>query len=194
MNIRLEITETIPEQIEEGILYVSFKYWTTAHKCGCGCGQKVVLRLSPNHWAITLNGDSVSMYPSVGNWQLPCKSHYWIEEGQIIPAGRWSDVEIKKNRILTKGKRTPFQTLRSREGQFSDFDDYREILTQQREPCSHGEPGHRLENIDESPDEMQCICRKDLRNPSIGWLKVIANGINQKWKSLLQRTRQSRHT
>lgn len=57
MKIRLQLTETIPEEIEEGILYVSLTYWTTAHKCGCGCGQKVVLRLGPKHWSITLNGE-----------------------------------------------------------------------------------------------------------------------------------------
>lgn len=114
MKIKLQITETIPEEIEEGILYVSFTYWTTAHKCGCGCGQKVVLRLSPKHWAITLNGESVSMYPSVGNWQLPCRSHYWIEDGRILQAGCWSDEEIMRNRAVTKGKRTHFQTQRSR--------------------------------------------------------------------------------
>ena len=114
MRLRLQLTETIPENIEEGVLYVSLTYWTTVHKCGCGCGQKVVLRLSPKHWAITLNGDSVSMYPSVGNWQLPCRSHYWIEEGRILHARRWSDAEIARNRLMTKGRRTPFQTPRSR--------------------------------------------------------------------------------
>ena len=119
MKLKLQLTETIPENIEEGILYVSLTYWTTAHKCGCGCGQKVVLRLSPKHWAITLNGESVSMYPSVGNWQLPCRSHYWIEEGRIIPAKRWSDTEIMRNRMMTKGRRTPLQTPRSRLEEYS---------------------------------------------------------------------------
>ena len=114
MRLRLQLTETIPENIEEGVLYVSLIYWTTVHKCGCGCGRKVVLRLSPKHWAITLNGDSVSMYPSVGNWQLPCRSHYWIEEGRILHARRWSDAEITRNRLMTKGRRTPLQTPRSR--------------------------------------------------------------------------------
>lgn len=192
MNIRLELTETIPAQIEEGVLYVSFKYWTTAHKCGCGCGQKVVLRLSPKHWAITLNGDSVSMYPSVGNWQLPCKSHYWIEEGQIVPARQWSDVEIQQNRILTKGKRTPFQTPHSREQKLSDFDTNAENLTQQREPCWHGESGHRLEEIDESSDEIQCRGRQDKGTTSFGWLKVIAHRIDRNWSNLLHRFRRSR--
>ena len=54
------------------------------------------------------------MYPSVGNWQLPCRSHYWIEEGEIIHAKQWSDAEIKRNRALTKGRRTPLQTQYSR--------------------------------------------------------------------------------
>ena len=114
MNLRIQLTETIPEDIDEGILYVSLTYWTTAHKCGCGCGQRVVLRLSPKHWAITLNGESVSMYPSVGNWQLPCRSHYWIEDGRILHARRWSESEIRQNRAITRGMRTPFQTPFSR--------------------------------------------------------------------------------
>ncbi len=111
MKIRLQITDEIPKKIEEGILYVSFKYWTTAHKCGCGCGQKVVLRLSPKHWTVMTNGESVSMYPSVGNWQLPCRSHYWIEEGRIVRARRWSDAQIKHNRAMTRGRRSAFPTM-----------------------------------------------------------------------------------
>ena len=134
MKLKLQITETIPEDIEEGILYVSLTYWTTAHKCGCGCGQKVVLRLSPKHWAITLNGEAVSMYPSVGNWQLPCRSHYWIEEGRIIHARRWSDTTIMRNRAMTKGRRTPFQTPRSRLNEYSQPEDSSDFLTRRGTP------------------------------------------------------------
>ncbi len=128
MKLKLQLTETIPQDIEEGILYVSLTYWTTAHSCGCGCGQKVVLRLSPRHWAITLNGESVSMYPSVGNWQLPCRSHYWIEEGRILHARPWSDTEIMRNRVMTKGMRTPFQAPRSRLGEYSQPEDSSDVL------------------------------------------------------------------
>ena len=119
MKLKLKITDTIPVDLEEGILYVSFKYWTTAHKCGCGCGQKVVLRIGPKYWAITLNGESVSMYPSVGNWQLPCQSHYWIEAGQILPAENWSDAEILRNRKLMRNKRTFDQMRCSRQHDMS---------------------------------------------------------------------------
>ena len=134
MKLKLQLTETIPEDIEEGILYVSLTYWTTAHKCGCGCGQKVVLRLSPKHWAITLNGEAVSMYPSVGNWQLPCRSHYWIEEGRILHARRWSDTEIMQNRVMTKGRRTPFQTPRSRLYEYAQLEDSSDVLTRRITP------------------------------------------------------------
>ena len=141
MKLRLQITETIPEDIEEGILYVSFTYWTTAHRCACGCGQKVVLRLSPKHWAITLNGESVSMYPSVGNWQLPCRSHYWIEEGRVLHARRWSDAEILRNRSVTKGRRTSFQTLRSRLYEFGQTEESADTQARQSAPYLKDDAG-----------------------------------------------------
>ena len=141
MKLTYQITETIPEDIEEGILYVSFTYWTTAHKCGCGCGRKVVLRLSPKHWAITLNGESVSMYPSVGNWQLPCRSHYWIEEGRILQARRWSDAEVMRNRVMTKGRRTPFQTPLSRLHKPEQREDSPDISKRQSTPYRENDPG-----------------------------------------------------
>jgi hypothetical protein len=34
------------------------------------------------------------MFPSVGNWTLPCQSHYWIRNGKILWARRWTEEEI----------------------------------------------------------------------------------------------------
>lgn len=106
MKIELELVECIPAELETGKLYVSLKYRTSAHLCGCGCGTRVSLKLGPKHWCVILNGESVSMHPSVGNWQIPCRSHYWIREGQIIEAGWWSDAKILRERKRTKGKLT----------------------------------------------------------------------------------------
>ena len=106
MKMDLELVEHVPANLDAGKLYVSLKYRTSAHLCGCGCGTKVVLKLSPKHWCVILNGETVSMYPSVGNWQLPCRSHYWIRDGRIVDAGWWSDAKIRHERRRNKGRVT----------------------------------------------------------------------------------------
>ena len=192
MKLKLQLTETIPEDIEEGILYVSLTYWTTAHKCGCGCGQKVVLRLSPKHWAITLNGEAVSMYPSVGNWQLPCRSHYWIEEGRILHARRWSDTEIVRNRVMTKGRRTPFQTQRSRLYEYSQPEDSSDVLTRRgtrdRGNGAGGDTGE-LEGSAIAPVGKGGDGKKGV---SARWWNRVRNSIHRIWRKISDRTGDSR--
>ena len=106
MEIELELVEHIPADLDAGKLYVSLEYRTSAHLCGCGCGTKVVLKLGPRHWCVILNGETVSMYPSVGNWQLPCRSHYWIRDSRIVDAGWWSDAKIRYERKRSRGRLT----------------------------------------------------------------------------------------
>ena len=94
-----EFVEFMPEELKEGMLYISIPYATSTHKCACGCGEIVVTPIKPTDWKLTWNGETVTMYPSIGNWSLPCKSHYWIEESKIIWSRKWSDSEIKKGRM-----------------------------------------------------------------------------------------------
>jgi hypothetical protein len=88
-TIQHKFVEFIPDTLEEGILYITLEYATALHKCACGCGMEVVTPLSPNDWKMIFNGKAVSLYPSIGNWQFTCRSHYWIENNQIIDANRW---------------------------------------------------------------------------------------------------------
>lgn len=88
----------VPEQLEEGVLYVSTEYATVAHKCYCGCGSEVITPLSPTDWRLTFDGESITLYPSIGNWSFACRSHYWIERGKVIPARQWSEYEIAAGR------------------------------------------------------------------------------------------------
>ena len=92
--MRHEFVEHIPEQIEEGVLYVSLAFDLAVHRCFCGCGNEVVTPFSPAEWSLTYDGKSVSLYPSIGNWSFPCKSHYFIRRGEIAWARKWSDKEI----------------------------------------------------------------------------------------------------
>jgi hypothetical protein len=76
----------MPERLDDGVLYVSLEHATMVHSCACGCGSEVVLTLSPTDWRLTYDGEAVSVWPSVGSWSLPCRSHYFIERGLV----RWA--------------------------------------------------------------------------------------------------------
>lgn len=69
--------------MEDGIIYISEKYNTSTHRCLCGCGEKTVLPLNHNGstfgWNLIKHDDGkISFTPSIGNYNLPCKSHYII--------------------------------------------------------------------------------------------------------------------
>jgi hypothetical protein len=88
----------IPKVLEPGVLYVSEEFNTAAHLCLCGCGTKVVTPLGPAKWKFTEDAGRPSLWPSIGNWQLPCKSHYVIRRGQVSWADQWTEEEIEAGR------------------------------------------------------------------------------------------------
>jgi hypothetical protein len=93
-----EFVDSIPEQLREGTVYVCVRYATVVHRCCCGCGREVVTPLSPTDWTLLFDGASVSLRPSIGNWNFPCQSHYWIQHDRVRWAGRWSREQIEAGR------------------------------------------------------------------------------------------------
>ncbi|MCA0447324.1 MAG: hypothetical protein LCH54_13955 [Bacteroidetes bacterium] len=96
-TIQHKFVEFIPDFLEEGVLYVSIEYCTAIHRCVCGCGNEVVTPLSPTDWKITFNGKTISLSPSIGNWNFDCKSHYWIVNNRIRYARKWIFGENERN-------------------------------------------------------------------------------------------------
>jgi Family of unknown function (DUF6527) len=92
--LRPEFVEFVPEDLQSGVLYISIPYATASHLCASGCGQKVVTPIRPTDWTLMWDGENVSLYPSIGNWSLPCQSHYWIRHGTVEWAGPWSRSKI----------------------------------------------------------------------------------------------------
>lgn len=88
----------LPETLEPGILYISLEYVTASHLCCCGCGEEVVTPLSPVAWRMTFDGETISLWPSIGNWNLQCRSHYIIERGRIVVAAPWSNEQVAAER------------------------------------------------------------------------------------------------
>lgn len=83
-SIEPVFVEFVPEKLDPGKLYISLEYNTASHLCACGCGFEVVTILGPADSALTKSKRGVSISTSIGNSNFPCKSHYWIEDNQIL--------------------------------------------------------------------------------------------------------------
>jgi hypothetical protein len=97
-NIKLQRVHHMQVKLESGILYVSEEFEIAAHLCACGCGNKIVTPLGPTDWSFKVEKGKPTLYPSIGNWQLPCQSHYWIRKGKIEWSYQWSKEQIESGR------------------------------------------------------------------------------------------------
>ena len=97
-SLKHQFVEFIPEELEQGTLYISIRFATASHLCCCGCGNIVVTPIRPTDWKIIFDGKTVSLHPSIGNWSFPCQSHYWIRNNRIDWAPKWSREEIERGR------------------------------------------------------------------------------------------------
>ena len=105
MRFRLERVRTMPAQLEPGVVYVSEVFETAAHLCACGCGSKVRTPLGPTEWSLAEDTIGPSLSPSMGNWQRPCKAHYWIRNGGVEWARQWSPSRIADGRAREQRRR-----------------------------------------------------------------------------------------
>lgn len=99
-TIRHEFVEFIPKDLGEGVLYISIPYTTAVHRCFCGCGLKVVTPIRPTEWRLTFDGETATLWPSIGNWDYPCRSHYWVRGDRVVWSGAMTREQIERGRSL----------------------------------------------------------------------------------------------
>lgn len=107
-HISHQFVEFIPEQLDEGVLYISQRYGTAAHKCCCGCGEEVITPLNPTDWSLRIDGNVVTLHPSIGNWSYACRSHYLIRSSKVIWAGEMSQQQIKRGRASDRAAKQAY--------------------------------------------------------------------------------------
>lgn len=93
-SLTYKFVEFIPDILETGILYITVEYKSAVHLCACGCGNKVVTPITPTDWKLTYDGKSITLSPSIGNWNFECRSHYWIRKSKVIEAPSWSQEHV----------------------------------------------------------------------------------------------------
>lgn len=107
-SFRLERVQYIPKTLEPGVLYVAADFDTAVHLCACGCGTKVTTPLGSTEWQVSDTAGGPTLVPSVGNWQLPCRSHYLITGGKTRWAGQWSEERIEAGRKAEQRRREAY--------------------------------------------------------------------------------------
>lgn len=101
-NLEVEFVETMPEVLDNGVLYVSEECRVALHNCCCGCGEEVSTPLGPTEYRLKLVDGKATLKPSIGNHDYACRSHYVIEDGLIEWAGAMSREDIEAGRELDR--------------------------------------------------------------------------------------------
>ncbi|MGH7285640.1 MAG: DUF6527 family protein [Polyangiaceae bacterium] len=104
----------MPRQLEAGVVYVSEEFEVATHLCACGCGNKVTTPLGPTEWSFKENRGKPTLSPSIGNWQWPCRSHYWITAGKVSWTGQWTSDQIESGRRAEEERRREYFESRKR--------------------------------------------------------------------------------
>jgi hypothetical protein len=117
-TITLARVQYVPTTLEPGVLYVSEEFEAAVHLCACGCGLKVSTPLGPAEWSFSDSPNGPSLKPSIGNWQFPCRSHYWIQDGQVIWSVDWTPVQVRAGHQAEEERRRSYydSLKRGREG------------------------------------------------------------------------------
>ncbi|MGI0133888.1 MAG: DUF6527 family protein, partial [Candidatus Micrarchaeaceae archaeon] len=106
--LKHEFVEFIPDELEQGTIYISIRFATASHLCICGCGNKVVTPIRPTDWLFIFDGKTVSLDPSIGNWSFQCQSHYWIRKNHVKWAPKWSREQIERGRRRDRGAKQQY--------------------------------------------------------------------------------------
>lgn len=106
--IRPQFVEFMPKDLQDGVLYISHKYRTASHRCCCGCGTKIVTPLRETEYRLIERDGAISLYPSIGNWNHPCQSHYWIKESRVEWAPSMTKSEIQRGRAQDDAARAAY--------------------------------------------------------------------------------------
>ncbi|MBN9085187.1 MAG: hypothetical protein J0I16_27055 [Rhizobiales bacterium] len=116
-KLRTVFLAEMPERLEDGILYVSRECCVALHNCACGCGEEVSTPLVSTEYKLTMHDDGASIWPSIGNHDFACASHYVIDRGAIVWASKMTRIAIEPGRQQDRLLKRPLVPLPASEPQ-----------------------------------------------------------------------------
>jgi hypothetical protein len=84
-ELKPQYVDYMPDQLSEGVLYISTVFKLAIHLCACGCGGKTVTPLGEKEWTLKDGGGKITLRPSIGNFsgENPYHAHYYITDNKI---------------------------------------------------------------------------------------------------------------
>ena len=82
MRYRYRLVDRVPKEMDEGVVYHSEEFELAGLRCACGCGHRITL-LVPDSHQVFEQGGWATVSPSIGVFDAPCKSHYYISGGGV---------------------------------------------------------------------------------------------------------------
>lgn len=96
-KFKIQFVETVPSELKDGILYICISCNVIVHKCACGCGEKTVTPIDQKYgWKMNYDGQTITLRPSIGNFSIPCQSHYYITENRVEWLEKYQQKDTKK--------------------------------------------------------------------------------------------------
>ena len=99
--------DSIPATLQDGVVYVCPKHNIVSHLCACGCGHRIDTSIDPDEWKFSYDGKGICLFPSIGNWDIPCRSHYFITNDMAIPCKSKPQKTKKKRRKKVIDSQSP---------------------------------------------------------------------------------------
>lgn len=103
MKYRYQRVARTPGVLTKGVVYHSEDFELAALLCACGCGHRINL-LVPDSHEVSDDGGFATVTPSIGVFDAPCLSHFWITAGAVtmLPAFSQSSASAIMRRQITR--------------------------------------------------------------------------------------------
>ena len=96
-KFKVEFVDKIPSNLKDGILYVCISCNVIVHRCACGWGERTVTPIDKKYgWVMKYDGQAITLRPSIGNFSIACRSHYYITDNNVEWLERYQQKDNKK--------------------------------------------------------------------------------------------------
>ena len=110
MIYRYQSVEKTPTLLQSEVVYINEEFEIATLLCPCGCNHKIVLLCPDGHLVIN-DGGFATVKPSIGVWDAPCRSHFFLNSGTVDWCNSWSEERIKSSMRMQRDRHVEAQPI-----------------------------------------------------------------------------------